>query len=429
MTSDLTNRKRKSAAGQSLYGLGIAQLTLVEHSLCQLDPGLSLKPKQRHESEFFYTDKTRRRRRGRVVIDCAKGLLANDEFFLWGLLALTLSQPNPDICFFATPHFCLRRLGLVDTKSNRGGKNYALFRAALERLAAVNYYSDAFYDPIRREHCETSFGFLSYRLPIEEKSSRAWRIYWNPVFFEMCAPFNGHLPFDLETYRELDQASRRLFLLLKKVFWRCRVSHVFDVRDLAVNALGYSPKLNSKTLNRKVKTCAGRLVERGIVALPPGTGCADELVVRQSTGKFAIQFHRGDYFQKRNQRPKFASDEDLPVFDTLQAIGLEKYTVRRVLRQYDHRLIQEWADITLAAPERFGREFFKASPQAFFMDNIRKARDDGRMPPDWWRELRKTEESRAENELWTRLAPVIGGRKSDKNAADRGMARVSDLLT
>ena len=46
----------------------------------------------------------------------------------------------------------------------------------------------------------------------------------------------GRLSFDLDTYRSLDAASRRLFLLLQKVFWRRKVSFVFDVRHLVVDA-------------------------------------------------------------------------------------------------------------------------------------------------------------------------------------------------
>ncbi|MBC7820423.1 MAG: hypothetical protein IAG10_26360, partial [Planctomycetaceae bacterium] len=75
---------------------------------------------------------------------------------------MTCSQPTLEAEFHATPHYCLRELGIIDTDS-RGGKNYQLFRQALARLAAVTYQCDRFYDPIRREHADVSFGFLSYR--------------------------------------------------------------------------------------------------------------------------------------------------------------------------------------------------------------------------------------------------------------------------
>jgi hypothetical protein len=78
-----------------------------------------------------------------------------------GLLALALAQPEPQIEFQATPHFCLRELGLISPDS-KGGKSYRLFRDALRRLAAVRYQNERFYDPVRREHREVTFGLFSY---------------------------------------------------------------------------------------------------------------------------------------------------------------------------------------------------------------------------------------------------------------------------
>jgi hypothetical protein len=50
--------------------------------------------------------------------------------------------------------------------------------------------------------------------------------------------------------------------------------------------------------------------------------------------------------------------------------------------------------MTLAAKERFGESFFKTSPQAYFIDNLKAQAGKTRTPPDWWRELRKEEERR-----------------------------------
>ena len=44
------------------------------------------------------------RRAAHVRMICPLGLTPNDEFFLWGLLALTLSQPDPIAEFQVTPH-------------------------------------------------------------------------------------------------------------------------------------------------------------------------------------------------------------------------------------------------------------------------------------------------------------------------------------
>ena len=100
---------------------GIGQLTLAEHSLCPLHAALSLQPNLVHETNFFYMDAGRRLSRSRARVTSSLGLLAGDELYLWGLLGLTLAQPETDGQLYATPHYCLRQLGLIDQKSRRGG--------------------------------------------------------------------------------------------------------------------------------------------------------------------------------------------------------------------------------------------------------------------------------------------------------------------
>src|SRR5436309_6047800 len=85
---------------------------------------------------------------------------------------------------------------------------------------------------------------------------------------------------------------------------------------------------------------------------------------------------------------------DSPLIDPLRSIGFDEPTVRRILHAYPARVIELWADITLAARERNGDSFFKKSPQACFMDNLKAAAGGGRTPPDWWRDLRKQELAR-----------------------------------
>ena len=55
--------------------------------------------------------------------------------------------------------------GSINASANRGGKNYDLFRSAISRLSTVSYRNDHFFDPIRGEHRDVGFGFLSYSLP------------------------------------------------------------------------------------------------------------------------------------------------------------------------------------------------------------------------------------------------------------------------
>ena len=97
------------------------------------------------------------------------GLFPGDKLYLWGLLALTLAQPEADGSLDATPHWCLRQLGLIDAGTRRGGRQYQQFAAALERLSAVSYLSSACYDPVRGEYRQVSFRFFSYSLPANSK--------------------------------------------------------------------------------------------------------------------------------------------------------------------------------------------------------------------------------------------------------------------
>lgn len=430
MPSIVKRPKRLDSSATTPARHGIAQLTLVEHSLCPLHSSGIGEVSRTHVSRFAYRDPSGRKQTGTARVYCPKGLLPSDEFFLWGLLALTCSQPKLEPEFHATPHYCLRELGVIDTDS-RGGKNYQLFRQALARLAAVTYQCDRFYDPIRREHADVSFGFLSYRLPLDPHSSRAWRIVWDSLFLEMLGAVGGKLSFDLETYRGLDAASRRLFLLLQKVFWRRRVSPVFDVRHLAVDVLGFSPSLSQPDLNRKVKTVAQRLLASRLIAMPPGVTDPAELVQRMGRGDFRVQFVRGAYFDRPIQRPNRSTTERSPLFEVLQSVGLEVAAIRRILAQNEHSLVREWADITLAAKERFGEKFFSKSSQAFFLDNLKHARTGRRQPPDWWRELNKSEQRQQDQAVWqsiSNLFPTPTVTPATKMASPGGLQRIGTLV-
>jgi len=156
---------------------GLAQHSLVEHALCALDPRLSMVNGYIHKTGYFFQDRNRNRKRANVTVACPFGLSPNDELFLWGLLQLTFLQDDPTPELVATPHFCLRQLGIVDTKSSQG-KRYEVFRQAIKRLAGVVYCNDKIYDAVRNEHRDVAFGFLKYNLPFDPASSRAWRFVW-----------------------------------------------------------------------------------------------------------------------------------------------------------------------------------------------------------------------------------------------------------
>ena len=156
---------------------------------------------------------------------------------LWGLLGATLNQPNADSVLLATPYWLLRRLGMAT-----GGSQYAVLRESLVRLTTVSYQNSGFYNPETREHEFVAFQFLSILLPTVGgiggvvDNDRCWRIEWNPTFFRFCRASGGNLLFDLDLYRSLTPASRRLFLKLKDRFWRSKRVFI-NVDDLTIDGL------------------------------------------------------------------------------------------------------------------------------------------------------------------------------------------------
>ena len=378
----------------TVASVGRAQLSLVEHALCPIDANATLAGPLIHESRYWFSDKNRHRKEARVRIACPDGLSPTDEFYLWGLLSLTFAQAQPAADFYATPYYCLRQLGCIDRHENRSGsKNYTLFRAAVSRLSTVSYRNDHFYDPIRAEHRDVGFGFLSYSLPLDPGSSRAWRIAWDPIFFELCQAVAGSLRFDFSTYRDLDPACRRLYLILKKIFWRSDTSPEFNLRDLATNIIGFSATQETWKLKQKVIRCLEVLLSREIIRLPEGVFTPAMVFTERARGQYSLRLHRGPRFDAASPA-SFPHLAESPLYEPLKTIGLDDATIGRLLRTYDPRLVAECADMTLAAKEHFKESYFKASPAAYFIDNLKAQAGKTRTPPDWWRELRKEEERR-----------------------------------
>lgn len=359
---------------------GITQLSLVEHALCPIDPRQSLGGSCVHEAAYRYTDSSGDRQTARARVVSLEGLSPTDEFYLWGLLALTFAQQQVGPDFYATPHYCLRELGVIDSES-KGGKSYRLFRESLGRLAGVRYENDHFFDPVRKEHRHVAFGLLGFSLPLDPESNRAWRIVWDTQFFEFCRATGGRLTFDLRLYRRLDPASRRLMLFLQKVFYRRRRSPRLGLRELAVEVLGFSPVLSSGKLKRKVERAAQVLAGVGIIAGPPR--------FERQGAEWRVQFERGSRMARSTHR---ASAADSPLLEPLQRIGLDAADAGRLLRRYQHEQVRLWSDVTLAAIESRGPQFFRRSPAAYLVDNLKAAARGERTPPDWFVATRKNEE-------------------------------------
>lgn len=369
---------RRSASRHTSRRWAMSELSLVEHALCPLDSEKSLGGPLRHHASYFYSDKHCNRKKATAVVKAVDGLSANDEFYLWGILGLIFSQPEPSVNFYATRNFILRQLGMAV-----GGENYQTLHAALRRLAGVRYSNDKFFDPLRGEHRQVSFGFFSYSIPADPNSPRAWHIAIDPIFFGLVEPMRAHFWFDLETYRSLDVASRRLFLVLKKVFHRSSVSPRWDLTHLAVDVLGYS-RIERKSLKQKISKRAGKLAALGIIDSSKGA-------IERHGKNLYVQFHRGDYFEKERRTPRVVPLEELPIYEQWVAIGVDAEGMQYLRRNFSMELLQQWADITLAARERHGAKFFERSMAAYYIDNVKAAKSEGRSAPDWWHEFKKQE--------------------------------------
>jgi hypothetical protein len=164
--------------------------------------------------------------------------------------------------------------------------------------------------------------------------------------------------------------------------------------------------------------CIDRLATEGIVRLPAGATRPQELFVKQGVGKYRLALTRGPYFDRQRGKATPLSSEESPLVDPLRSIGFDDAAIRRILREYRPHIVREWADITLAAMERHGDEFFKKSPAAYFVDNVRHAAAGTRTAPDWWRELRREESGRLREADREHLASVAGagGAESEEQA-------------
>lgn len=388
--SPMVTSQRLKKRTPTRKGSGLAQQTLVEHALCPLDASQALQAGSLHQVRYDFTDRHRNRKTATANVACPFGLSPNDELYLYGLLALTFAQPEPNADFYATPHWCLKQLGLIEAGQEQGNR-YQLFRDAIRRLAGVVYENDCFYDPLRSEHRQVAFGLLKYSLPMDDTSSRAWHFVWDAQWFRFCEAVAGSFTFDFGTYRQLDVASRRMFLLLSKMFWRNDHSPAFELRQLGVNTLGFSESLATKEIKQKLVRIAQTLLDHEIITLPPGITSVRGLFTKRTKGVHVVQFPRGVYFERVTQPQVTFTADKSPLVEPLEKIGFDRATIRRILSEFPPRLIAEWSDITLAAVER---KLVRESPQAYFQHYIRQAKANQTTPPDWWRELQKQERAK-----------------------------------
>jgi hypothetical protein len=359
---------------------GIAQLSLLETALWPLQGG----PREGGTFDTSYKFKAGEQSRpARVSVYAPLGLYAIDEYVLWGLLALSLARKEQGPVLMATPYWIIQQLGM-----SIGGYQYEQLRGSLERLALSAYQNTGFYNPLSQQHERVTLHFFSTFLPTKGRggdvdAERAWRIEWSPQFFKLCQATGGTLLFDLDLYRELTPAARRLYLKLKDRFWRSK--RVFmNVDDLTVNGLGFSANRPLKKRKFDLTSCIRELLRQGVIELGRGQTDPADLFLRRGKGLYVVQFFEGPYFRtlntERARSPQNRRADD-PLWTPLRNLGVDEAAIRRLFRQHSRALIQRWVRITDAAVHEHPSGFagFKVSPAAFLIDGIQNER----MPPDW----------------------------------------------
>jgi hypothetical protein len=404
---------------------GIAQLSLLETALWPLKGGLL--DGSRFDTGYTFTAQGQPRE-AHVSVYAPRGLQSVDEYILWGLLAVCLSHKQPEPSLLATPYWIIRRLGM-----SIGGFQYDQLRASLERLAGVAYRNTAFYNPVTRQHERITLHFFSSFLPTRGRggavdAQRAWRIDWAPMFFQMCRATGGSLLFDLDLYRQLSPAARRLFLKLKDRFWRSK--RVFmNIGDLTINGLGFSADRPLKKRKYDLTGCIRELLHHHIIELGRGHTDPKDLFLKRAKGVYIVQFFEGEYFRQQISSHTASSRQpvaDDPLYQPLKTIGVNEAGIRRLFKQHSRGLIQRWIRITDAAIHEHPAGFpgFRTSPAAFLIDGIQNER----MPPDWIHAHEK-ERERRQWEAQRATAAAEEGLLRDRYAAERDAALQAFLQT
>lgn len=380
---------------------GIAQLSLLETALWPLQGG-KLPTGQFQTRYEFTTDYIRKT--AAVTVRAALGLNPIDELVLWGLLGATINRGEVEPVLLATPYWMLRHLGM-----ETGGSQYAELRESLLRIAVTSYQNTAFYNPDTHEHEHAAFQFLSMLLPTvggagdTVDNDRLWRIEWNPAFLRFCRATGGTLLFDLDLFRDLTPASRRLFLKLKDRFWRMK--RVFmNVDELTIDGLGFSASRPLKKRKYDLLNCIRELLDCRVIELGRGQVDPKELFLKRGKGSYVVAFYEGEYFRqqpgKRTIRQQDALQGD-PLYDPLRKIGIDGPAIRRLFRNHSRKLIHRWVRITDAAMHEKPRGFtgFRVSPAAFLIDGI----ENGRTAPDWMH----VHEKRQREKQWEQQRTVL----------------------
>ena len=136
----------------------------------------------------------------------------------------------------------------------------------------------------------------------------------------------GALRFNLKVYRQLDVASRRLYLFLTKLFFRQSVTSRLDVVEVAEQILGVARSVSLRDKKAKLQRCIDQLTRHDVIQRGE--------VTRVGKGKFTMVLHRGSVFRRPVMEPAFES----PLHESLLTIGFDVPGADRILRRFKHRI-------------------------------------------------------------------------------------------
>jgi hypothetical protein len=210
-------------------------------------------------------------------------------------------------------------------------------------------------------------------------------------------------------------------LFLSKVYARRQTTPRMNVRHVGEHVIGFASSLGIRNMKVKVARAVMRLVECSVIE-----PCA-ELFTKHGKGDYSLTLTRGSYFAKTPASRRPTAFKDSPLYESLAAIGFDGPAAERLLRQFSANVLREWADITLAAKERFGMKFFSRSPQAYFVNNVQQAAAGSRTPPDWWHDLRKAERLAAEKQA-LKVAVASDPQDNLEEQSQKTFERIRDEL-
>ena len=375
-------------------------MSLVEHSL---GPLKATKECIVHETEYHYSE-NKKRRVANPQITWPLGYSPKDEFTLWGTAAVIMSQEEPNVSIHCSARYLLRRLGF-----SQGGKNIRDLRKSIKRLGQARYFNENFYDPIRKETRCVGFGLLSHDMPEDKNSHRLWHVGIDPILYGLLEPKGGYLSFDLELCRKLTPMEQRLFLLLRKLFYRMEVTNPFDAWALSVHTLGCDDGQPMWKLRDNIKRCARKLESLGVI-----TG----LLISERHGRTNIKFIRGTYWDESTESSTLPTGlNQNPLYEGLTRIGLNEGRIRNVLRDYKAGTIREWLDVTQCGIEN-GHHFTNC-PEAFFNHYIELGKQGKATAPDWYEKIRKSERERKSRQADNEFPYLVkGSQKTDNKSRD-----------